>query len=149
MSSSADYTAWFSSEIKKLIDLVANQASSTDLKSQMGEIQRGVDYGMNNPNSINDLLLKLGRNFIDSLKVYQKQSQTRSHSGIPPGGQATILSGFGDIQPSSSSSPSPSSDGEDQFSVDELKGALATRKKEAVVKKMKGSLDLLKDYEES
>lgn len=146
MTNSTDYTAWFCQEIKKLLDLIADrshQTNPTSVNSQIAEIQRGIDYGSNNPGAIDDLLLKLGRNFIDSFQVYLRQMKSRTPSGIPPGGQATFLAGVGD---------SPKSDVEttsQQFSVDELKGALKTRKKEKVVKKMKGSLDLLKEYEDS
>jgi hypothetical protein len=144
MTSPTDYTAWFCQEMKKLLDLIANRSYQTNpinVNSQIAEIQRGIDYGINNPGSIDDLLLKLGRNFVDSYQVYLRQMKARTPSGIPPGGQATLLAGVGDA-----SEPEPTSQ---QFSVDELKGALKSRKKEKVVSKMKGSLDLLKDYEES
>ncbi len=146
MTSSTDYTAWFCQEMKKLLDLIADrshQTNPTSINSQIAEIQRGIDYGINNPGSIDDLLLKLGRNFVDSFQVYLRQMKSRTPAGVPPGGQATLLAGVGD------SSPSNVDTANQQFSVDELKGALKTRKKEKVVSKMKGSLDLLKDYEES
>ncbi len=146
MSDPTDYSSWFGQELKKLIDLLtarANQANPEEMNKQMMEIQRGVDYGTNNPYAIDKLLLKVGRNLIDSLEVYLRQMRPKSTAGIPPGGRATLLTGVEMDQ----------SDSEDamgqQFSVDELKGALATRKKEKVVKKMKGSLDLLKEYDES
>lgn len=143
---SSDYTSWFCQEMKKLLDLIANRAYQTnpiDVNNQIAEIQRGVEYGTNNPGSIDDLLLKLGRNFIDSFQVYLRQRKTKSPTGIPPGGQATLLAGVGESPLSEAETASQ------QFSVDELKGALKTRKKEKVVKKMKGSLDLLKEYDDS
>jgi hypothetical protein len=141
-----DYTGWMSQEIKKLIDLLANRAlqnNPDELNKQIAEVQRGVEYGTNNPGSIDDLLLKVGRQFIDSLQVYIRRMR-RPSTGIPPGGQATILSGGGAYD-----TPEANDTSSDQFSVDELKGALASRKKEKIEKKMKGSLDLLKEYEES
>ncbi|MFX0013814.1 MAG: hypothetical protein ACFFB2_03540 [Promethearchaeota archaeon] len=138
MTNSTDYTAWFNQEIKKLLDLIANRTNPQELTNQINEIRRGVEYGTNNPGSIDDLLLKVGRNFIDSLQVYIRQMKPKSRD-IPLGGQATFLAGMGGDQKHS----------DEQFSVDELKGALASRKKEKVVKKMKGSLDLLKEYEDS
>ena len=143
---SSDYTAWFCQEMKKLLDLIANRVHQTnpaEINDQVAEIQRGVEYGTNNPGSIDNLLLKLGRNFIDSFQVYLRQMKGRSPAGIPPGGQATLLAGVGDSPLKEAETTSQ------QFSVDELKGALKTRKKEKVVKKMKGSLDLLKEYENS
>ncbi len=151
--SSDDYTEWFCEEIKKLIDLISKRALENNpdsLNQQIIEVKRGVDYGTNNPGSINDLLLKVGRQFIDSLQVYIRQMR-KPNTGIPPGGQATILAGGGgrerlepyDIPPSEPTPAAPS-----KFSVDELKGALATRKKDKVEKKMKGSLDLLREYDE-
>ena len=145
MTSSTDYTAWFCQEMKKLLDLIAERAhqrNPTSLNTQIAEIQRGIEYGINNPGSIDDLLLKLGRNFIDSYQVYLRQMKSRTPAGVPPGGQATLLAGVGGAP----TEPEPTSQ---QFSVDELKGALKSRKKEKVVSKMKGSLDLLKDYDES
>lgn len=146
MSGTENYSAWFCQELKKMIDLIANQTYVTNpqvLNNQIMEIQRGVEYGTNNPGSIDDLLFKLGRNLIDSLQVYLRQMRSRSPAGVPPGGQATILAGAGGDQPSDFGTS------DQQFSVDELKGALATRKKKKVVSKMKGSLDLLKEYDES
>ncbi|MFX0123596.1 MAG: hypothetical protein ACFFAE_08125 [Candidatus Hodarchaeota archaeon] len=146
MASTTDYTAWFCQEMKKLLDLIAersHQTNPTSVNSQIAEIQRGIDYGINNPGSIDDLLLKLGRNFIDSFQVYLRQMKSRTPAGVPPGGQATLLAGVSST-PESESDPTSQ-----QFSVDELKGALKTRKKEKVVSKMKGSLDLLKEYDES
>ncbi|MFX1282802.1 MAG: hypothetical protein ACFFB5_04070 [Promethearchaeota archaeon] len=143
---SGDYTAWFCQEMKKLLDLIANRAHQTnpaEVNNQVAEIQRGVEYGTNNPGSIDNLLLKLGRNFIDSFQVYLRQMKARSPTGIPPGGQATLLAGVGDSPISDAGTTSQ------QFSVDELKGALKSRKKEKIVKKMKGSLDLLKEYEDT
>ncbi|UCG04271.1 MAG: hypothetical protein JSW11_09850 [Candidatus Heimdallarchaeota archaeon] len=145
MTSPTDYTAWFCQEMKKLLDLIADrshQTNPTSVDSQIAEIQRGIDYGINNPGSIDDLLLKLGRNFVDSFQVYLRQMKARTPTGVPPGGQATLLAGVG-------GTPQTESETSQQFSVDELKGALKSRKKEKVVKKMKGSLDLLKEYEES
>ena len=146
MTSPTDYTAWFCQEMKKLLDLIADrshQRDPTSVNNQIAEIQRGIDYGTNNPGSIDDLLLKLGRNFIDSFQVYLRQMKARSPTGVPPGGQATLLAGVGESPLSEAETTSQ------QFSVDELKGALKTRKKEKVVRKMKGSLDLLKEYEDS
>ncbi|MFX1505280.1 MAG: hypothetical protein ACFFDC_04105 [Promethearchaeota archaeon] len=143
MTSPTDYTAWFCQEMKKLLDLIADrshQSNPTSVNNQIAEIQRGIDYGINNPGSIDDLLLKLGRNFIDSYQVYLRQMKSRTPAGVPPGGQATLLAGV-DSAPTEPTSQ--------QFSVDELKGALKSRKKEKVVSKMKGSLDLLKEYDES
>ena len=146
MSGSENYSAWFCQELKKMVDLIANQTYITNpqaLNNQIMEIQRGVEYGTNNPGSIDDLLFKIGRNLVDSIQVYLRQMKSRSPAGVPPGGQATILSGAGVEQPSDFETS------DQQFSVDELKGALATRKKEKVESKMKGSLDLLKEYDES
>lgn len=145
MSDPTDYTSWFGQELKKLIDLLtarANQANPQEINKQMMEIQRGVDYGTNNPDAIDKLLLKVGRNLIDSLEVYLRQMRPKSKSGIPPGGRATLLTG---VEMDQSGNEGVMGQ---QYSVDELKGALATRKREKVVKKMKGSLDLLKEYEE-
>ena len=136
-----DYNPWMGQELKKLIDLVVNKAFKTDpdsINSQIAEIRRGLEYGLNNPGSIDDLVMKVARNFVDSFQVYLRQAK-RPHTGIPPGGQATVLTG-GTFEDTSSAQP-------DQFSVDELKGALASRKKQKVEKKMKGSMDLLKDYD--
>ncbi|MFW9905270.1 MAG: hypothetical protein ACFFFH_13100 [Candidatus Thorarchaeota archaeon] len=145
MTSSTDYTAWFCQEMKKLLDLIADrshQRNPISLNTQIAEIQRGIEYGINNPGSIDELLLKLGRNFIDSYQVYLRQMKSKTPTGVPPGGQATLLAGV--------DSPSIESEStSQQFSVDELKGALKSRKKEKVVSKMKGSLDLLKEYDES
>ncbi len=143
---SSDYTAWFCQEMKKLLDLIANRVHQTnpvEINKQVAEIQRGIEYGTNNPGSIDNLLLKLGRNFIDSFQVYLRQMKAKSPTGIPPGGQATLLAGVDDSPLREDEATSQ------QFSVDELKGALKTRKKEKIVKKMKGSLDLLKEYEDS
>lgn len=143
---SSDYTAWFCQEMKKLLDLIANRVHQTnpvEINKQVAEIQRGIEYGTNNPGSIDNLLLKLGRNFIDSFQVYLRQMKARSPTGIPPGGHATLLAGVDDSPLREDEATSQ------QFSVDELKGALKTRKKEKIVKKMKGSLDLLKEYEDS
>lgn len=136
MTNTPNYNPWFAEQLKNLIDLIANQSPQDQMNNQISEIQRGVEYGTNNPGSINDLLLKIGRNLIDSLQVYYRQQRQRSPTGVPPGGQATLLATAG---------PQPT---DQQFSVDELKGALASRKKEKVVKKMKGSLDLLKEFDE-
>ncbi|WP_455143490.1 hypothetical protein [Candidatus Hodarchaeum mangrovi] len=137
---STDYTAWMGQEMKKLIDLIVNRRSHEELAPQIAEIRRGVDYGTNYPGSIDELLLKTARQFVDSLEIYLREIRRKQYSGgIPPGGQATILSGTYD------SEESPSSD---QISVDELKNALQTRKKKTVESKMKGSLDLLKNYDE-
>lgn len=145
MSEIKDYTAWFGHELKKLIDLITKrtvQENPEIVKGQIAEIQRGVEYETNNPGSIDELLLKLGRNLIDSLQVYIRQMQPRTPSGIPPGGQPTILTGGGAV------GPSTRTQSEESYSVDELKGALASRKKKNVETKMKGSLDLLKEYED-
>lgn len=131
-----DYTQWLGQELKKLIDLVTNQAFQNDpegLNRQIAEIRRGIGYGENNPGSINELVMKIARNFIDSFEVYVRQMK-RPHTGIPPGGQATALTGTFD-----------GSEEQEPFSVDELKGALASRKKKSLESKMKGSMDLLKD----
>ncbi len=143
---SEDYTGWMAQEIKKLIDLLANRAlqnNPDELNKQIAEVQRGIEYGIKNPGSIDDLLLKIGRQIIDSLQVYIRRLR-RPSTGIPPGGQATILTGGG-VYDTTEVNTTES----DQFSVDELKGALASRKKEKLEKKMKGSLDLLKEYDES
>lgn len=144
MSDPANYTLWYAQEMKKLIDLIANKATTEELKPQISEIQRGSEYATNYPGAIDELLLKLGRNLVDSLQVYLRQMRTRSRTGIPPGGQPTILTGGGAMD----SVEVPTASSKD-FSVDELKGALANRKKKAVESKMKGSIDLLKEYEES
>lgn len=131
-----DYTQWLGQELKKLIDLVTNQAFQNDpegLNRQIAEIRRGIGYGENNPGSINELVMKIARNFIDSFEVYVRQMK-RPHTGIPPGGQATALTGTFD-----------GSEEQEPFSVDELKGALKSRKKKSLESKMKGSMDLLKD----
>ncbi|UCE14852.1 MAG: hypothetical protein JSV04_06630 [Candidatus Heimdallarchaeota archaeon] len=139
MSNTTNYNPWFAEQLKNLIELIANQSPQDQMNTQISEIQRGVEYGTNHPGSINDLLLKIGRNLIDSLQVYYRQQRQRSPTGVPPGGQATLLAGTeGELSGAASQ----------QFSVDELKGALASRKKEKVVKKMKGSLDLLKEFDE-
>ena len=146
MTSPTDYTAWFCQEMKKLLDLIADRSHQTNpisVNNQIAEIQRGIEYGINNPGSIDDLLLKLGRNFVDSFQVYLRQMKVRTPTGVPPGGQATLLAGVGNTPSTESQTTSQ------QFSVDELKGALKSRKKEKVVSKMKGSLDLLKEYDES
>ncbi|NHJ02596.1 MAG: hypothetical protein EAX86_10700 [Candidatus Heimdallarchaeota archaeon] len=136
-----DYSLWMGQELKKLIDLLANrsfQMNPDSLNAQIAEVRRGVEYGTSNPGSIDELLLKVARQFIDSLAVYMRQMR-KSNTGIPPGGQATVLTGgtMDDFTPSQS----------DQFSVDELKGALASRKKKDLEGKMKGSMDLLKDQD--
>ncbi len=136
-----DYNPWMGQELKKLIDLVVNKAFKTNpeaINSQIAEIRRGLEYGLNNPGAIDDLVMKVARNFVDSFQVYMRQAK-RPNTGIPPGGQATVLTG-GTFEETPEAEP-------DQFSVDELKGALASRKKQKVEKKMKGSMDLLKDYE--
>ncbi|MHA2244688.1 MAG: hypothetical protein ACXADY_06930 [Candidatus Hodarchaeales archaeon] len=146
MSNTNDYTAWFCNEMKKLIDLIANQTyriNPQELNVQIQEIQRGVEYGNTNPGAIDQLLLKMGRNIVDSLQVYARQMRPKTPTGIPPGGKATVFSGLGEVPPSGGEVQSQN------FSVDELKGALASRKKKKVVGKMKGSLDLLKEYDES
>lgn len=145
MSNTNDYTAWFCQEMKKLIDLIANQTykiNPQELNVQIQEIQRGVEYGNKNPGAIDDLLIKMGRNIVDSLQVYARQMRPKTPTGVPPGGKATVLAGVGGSQPSRGETFGQ------KFNVDELKGALASRKKEKVVGKMKGSLDLLKDYED-
>jgi hypothetical protein len=137
--SEQDYTAWLGQEVKKMIDLLTNRSYKSNpeaVNAQIGEIQRGIEFGMNNPNSIDSLVMKMARNFVDSVQIYLRQIK-RPNTGIPPGGQATVLSGPAMEAPVDSS----------QFSVDELKGALATRKKKNVESKMKGSMDLLKDYD--
>lgn len=138
---STDYTSWIGQEIKKMIDLLTSRAYKSNpsaIDAQISEIQRGIEYGMNNPESMDPLVLKMARSFVDSIQIYLRQVR-KPNTGIPPGGQATVLTG-----PSmeETTAPEPS-----QFSVDELKGALATRKKKKVESKMKGSMDLLKDYD--
>ena len=138
--SADDYTAWLGQEIKKMVDLLTNRSYKSNpdaVNSQISEIQRGIEYGMNNPESIDPLVMKMARNFVDSLQIYLRQTR-RPNTGIPPGGQATVLTG-------SAMEAEPVDPG--QFSVDELKGALANRKKKNVESKMKGSMDLLKDYD--
>jgi len=136
----SDYTAWMGQEMKKLIDLLVNRRSPEELAPQIAEIRRGVDYGTNYPESIDELLLKTARQFVDSLEIYLREIRRKQYSsGIPPGGQATILTGTYEPEENPAS---------DQFSVDELKNALQTRKKKTVENKMKGSLDLLKNYDE-
>ena len=136
---SSDYTAWMGQEMKKLIDLLVNRQSPEELAPQIAEIRRGVDYGTNYPGSIDELLLKTARQFVDSLEIYLRELRRKQYSGgTPPGGQATILAGTFEPEEGSVS---------DQFSVDELKDALQTRKKKNVENKMKGSLDLLKNYD--
>lgn len=133
-----DYTQWMGQELKKLIDLITARAFQNDqeaLNNQIGEIRRGIGYGENNPNSIDPLVMKIARNFIDSFEVYLRQMK-RPQTGIPPGGQATVLTGTLD---------DGSSQQQEQFSVDELKGALASRKKKDLESKMKGSMDLLRE----
>jgi hypothetical protein len=144
MSDSVNYTLWYAQEMKKLIDLIAKKASTEELKPQITEIHRGSEYATNYPGSIDELLLKLGRNLVDSLQVYLRQMRTKSKTGIPPGGQPTILTG-GEAMDALEIPTDSNTD----FSVDELKGALANRKKKAVESKMKGSIDLLKEYDES
>ncbi|MHA1443388.1 MAG: hypothetical protein ACTSR4_01365 [Candidatus Hodarchaeales archaeon] len=137
--SNNDYTAWIGQEVKKMVDLLTNQSykSNPDVVSaQISEIQRGIEYGMNNPDSIDPLVIKMARSFVDSIQIYLHQIK-RPNTGIPPGGQATVLT-----EPTIEEPVEPS-----QFSVDELKGALASRKKQKVESKMKGSMDLLKDYD--
>jgi hypothetical protein len=139
--SSQDYTGYMGQEMKKLIDLITNRSFQNDpesLNKQIAEIQRVLEYALNYPGSVDELVVKVARNFVDSFQVYFRQIK-RPHSGIPPGGQATVLTG-GTLD-TSEAQP-------DQFSVDELKGALASRKKKKVESKMKGSMDLLKDYDE-
>jgi len=134
-----DYTAWLGQEVKKMIDLLINrsyQSNPEAVNAQISEIQRGIEYGMNNPEAIDSLVMKMARNFVDSIQIYIRQIK-RPNTGIPPGGQATALTG-----PTMEESVES-----DQFSVDELKGALETRKKKKVESKMKGSMDLLKDYD--
>ena len=137
--SGQDYTAWIGQEIKKMVDLLTNRSYKSNpdaVTAQISEIQRGIEYGMNNPQSIDPLVMKMARSFVDSIQIYLRQSR-RQNTGIPPGGQATVLTG--------SAVEAPVDSG--QFSVDELKGALASRKKKKVESKMKGSMDLLKDYD--
>ncbi|MHA1976481.1 MAG: hypothetical protein ACW98I_06270 [Candidatus Hodarchaeales archaeon] len=139
---SQDYNPWIGQEMKKLIDLIVNKAFQTNpdsINAQIEEIRRGLEYGLNNPGAIDDLVMKVARNFVDSFQVYMRQAK-RPNTGIPPGGTATVLTG-GTFEDTPSTQT-------DQFSVDELKGALASRKKQKVEKKMKGSMDLLKDYEQ-
>lgn len=145
--STDDYTSWMGQEIKKLIDLLAKRALQTNpsaLNNQIAEVQRGIEYATTNPGSIDELLLKISRQFVDSLQVYIRQMK-KPNTGIPPGGQATILTGGGSFEPEGATRAPKA----EKFSVDELKGALASRKKDKVEKKLKGSLDLLRDYEES
>jgi hypothetical protein len=140
MSEGSDYTGWMGQEIKKMIDLITSREYQSDpesLNRQMTEIRRGISYGENNPGAIDKLVMKIARNFIDSFEVYLRQMK-RPHTGIPPGGQATLLTGAMLEEDEAQ---------QDQFSVDELKGALASRKKKALESKMKGSMDLLKDNE--
>ena len=142
-----DYTSWMGQEVKKIIDLITKntlQNNPEALKNQIAEIQRGVEYGTTNPGSIDELLLKIARQLVDSLQIYTRQAR-KTTTGIPPGGQATILSGGGSFEPEETTKTPI----QEKFSVDELKGALASRKKDKVEKKLKGSLDLLREYEES
>ena len=134
-----DYTAWIGQEVKKMVDLLTSRSYKSNpetVNAQIGEIQRGIEYGMNNPESIDPLVIKMARSFVDSIQIYLRQTK-RPNTGIPPGGQATVLTAPATEETADSS----------QFSVDELKGALATRKKKKVESKMKGSMDLLKDYD--
>ena len=144
--SKEDYTNWMGQEVKKLIDLITKQNFQNNpesLHNQIAEIKRGVEYGTTNPGSIDELLLKIARQFVDSLQVYTRQMR-KTDTGIPPEGQPTILSGGGSFEPEEATrAPKP-----EKFNVDELKGALATRKRDKVEKKLKGSLDLLREYEE-
>jgi len=137
--SEQDYTAWLGQEVKKMIDLLTNRSYKSNpeaVNAQISEIQRGIEYGMNNPDAIDPLVMKMARSFVDSIQIYIRQIK-RPNTGIPPGGQATVLTAPTMEEPVDSG----------QFSVDELKGALATRKKKKVESKMKGSMELLKDYD--
>lgn len=160
---SDNYTLWMAQELKKLIDEIASGANpdSEPFQKQVGEVQRGLDYGKNAPGSINDLLLRMSQNFIDSLRVHKKQRRRARPPGVPPGGQPTVLTGGGGaervsepppgfpVNPTTASPPPETSTESGTFDVNELKGALETRKKKAVESKMKGSLDLLREYEET
>jgi hypothetical protein len=158
---SDNYTLWMAQELKKLIDQIASgeNPDSESFLQQVGEVQRGLEYGRNAPGSINDLLLRMGQNFIDYLRVYKKQRRRARPPGVPPGGQPTILTGGGGPSttpppgfPTEGSTSSDTLPGHSEetatFDVDELKGALESRKKKKVESNMKGSLDLLKDYDE-
>jgi hypothetical protein len=145
--STEDYTDWMGQEVKKLIDLLTTRTLQNNpdaLNNQIAEVQRGIEYGTTNPGSVDELLLKIGRQVVDSLRIYIRQMR-KPDTGIPPGGQATILTGGVSYEPTQDNSAPK----QDKFSVDELKGALASRKKDKVEKKLKGSLDLLREYEES
>ena len=119
-----DYTAWIGQEIKKMVDLLTSRSYTSNpdaINTQIGEIQRGIEYGMNNPQAIDPLVMKMARSFVDSIQIYLRQVR-RPQTGVPPGGQATILTESVVEAPVDS----------DQYSVNELKGALETRKKKKV-----------------
>lgn len=156
---SDNYTLWMAQELKKLIDVIANGANpdSDQFITQLAEVRRGLEYGRKVPGSINDLLLRMGQNFIDYLRVYKKQQKRARPPGVPPGGRPTILTGGtpqgmpappGFPQSTTAEPLSVPSEQNPTFDVEELKGALASRKKKKVESNMKGSLDLLKEYDE-
>ena len=60
--SSQDYTAWMGQEMKKLIDLITNRSFQNDpesLNKQIAEIQRGLEYALNNPGAVDELVMKV------------------------------------------------------------------------------------------
>jgi len=155
-----NYTLWFAQELKKLIDLLAEGKGIEHIETQLSEINRGIEYGTTVSGSIETLLLKMGQNIADSMRIHLRQQrrpgESRFPGGIPPGGTPTILTGGGGrtdtTPPPGFPGAAPSGTNHEEpltYSVDELKSALESRKKKSVESKMKGSLDLLKDYDET
>ena len=139
MSEGTDYSQWFGQELKKLIDLISSGVISTDatpIHEQINQVERGIGYGINNKGAIDSLLLKLGQTMTDSLKIHLKKMGKRK-PGVPIGGVPTFLAGSTIVDENAG-----------QFNVDELKGALKSRNKKKMEEKMKGSMNLLKEYDE-
>ena len=70
--SNNDYTAWIGQEVKKMVDLLTSRSYKSNpdaVNAQISEIQRGIEYGMNNPDSIDPLVIKMARSFVDSIQI--------------------------------------------------------------------------------
>ena len=141
MSSSTNYTPWFADILKNLIDCIVNQDYNSDnYKNHYTEIKRGLDYSESNPGKIDPTLIKIGKLIFGSISAVQDTSYQQPTTFSAPPAQTFQQP---QAQPQAQTFQKPAS-----FEISELKQKLATRKKDKVEKKMRGSIDLLKDFEE-
>lgn len=145
MSSNTNYTPWFADILKQLIDCIVNQDYNSDnYKNYYAEIKRGLDYSESNPGKIDPTIIKIGKLIYGSISAIQDTAyQPPKTFSAPPAQTFQQPQGQSFQQPQAQVFQKPAS-----FEISELKQKLASRKKDKVEKKMRGSIDLLKDFEE-